>query len=238
MKENIRKYLLLSLFLILASLALQGNERVLPRDNTPLKLRAPQERKIEEYRHDSNFRYTRKRVNFSVWDRFKFWLAEKLAGLFQFVGNAGWIELVILLVITLTIVFLILKMSGLNLNTLFSATPKSITTDYIVEGENLAVMDLPSLIEEAETNKNYRLAIRYNYLHTLKQLAIAGILELKDEKLNRQYLFELTSENMRSDFSTLLNRFEYVWYGGFAPDATQYQRIRNDFQSFQNNLNA
>lgn len=238
MKENIRKYLLLSLFILFASLALQGNEYVLPRDNTPLELRSPQERKIEEYRHNSDFRYTRKRINFSAWDRFKFWLAEKLARFFHFVGNAGWLELIILLVITLTIVFLILKMSGLNINTLFLAAPKSIATDYIVEGENLATMDLPLLIEESETNKNYRLAIRYNYLHTLKLLAFASILELKDEKLNRQYLFELTDENMRSDFSILLNHFEYVWYGGFTPDTIQYQRIRNDFQSFQNNLNA
>ena len=97
-------------------------------------------------------------------------------------------------------------------------------------------MDFPVLIEQATRQGNYRLAVRYHYLQSLALLAMAGKIQLRDEKTNRQYLSELGTGETRNIFAGLVYGFEFVWYGEFVPDEMQYQRINEAFVEFQKSL--
>jgi hypothetical protein len=69
-------------------------------------------------------------------------------------------------------------------------------------------------------------------LKTLHLLAGRQWLQLAADKTNFQYVREIKQFELQNGFSKLTLHYEYVWYGEFAIDATQYSRIENDFHEF------
>lgn len=104
-----------------------------------------------------------------------------------------------------------------------------------VEEENLhnsSNFDL--LIEQAISKKNYRLAVRYNYLKSLHRLSDNGLLQIAADKTNYQYVREITNYEYQNYFSALTLHYEYVWYGEFNIDETIYRKMEMDFTKFNN----
>ncbi len=93
-----------------------------------------------------------------------------------------------------------------------------------------------TLISQAVTNKNYRLAIRYLYLKTLQMLAGSGLLEFSADKTNYQYVNELRGKSYQNDFAALTLNYEYVWYGKFEIGEDVYTRLFKDYKSFHQKL--
>ena len=96
--------------------------------------------------------------------------------------------------------------------------------------------DYNKLIAQAIGNKNYRLGVRYLYLQTLQKLMIVGLIQFATDKTNYQYLRELESKPCKNEFVLLTISYEYIWYGEFSIDETQFSRIQNDFKQFNNKL--
>ncbi|MBA2250137.1 MAG: hypothetical protein H0W12_08080 [Chitinophagaceae bacterium] len=91
------------------------------------------------------------------------------------------------------------------------------------------------LIEEAELNKNFGIAIRYWYLLTLHKLSLAGVIEYSPDKTNQDYVNEFSSNRWQNDFISLTLSYEYAWYGKFMINADTYNNVRNNFIAFQQN---
>lgn len=90
---------------------------------------------------------------------------------------------------------------------------------------------------ESEQAGNYRLAVRYQYLHALSIIAEKGWLQLSPDKTNYQYVQELSNKTIRNDFARITLHYEYAWYGNFQIEAPIFQTIKKEFVNFQTRLN-
>jgi hypothetical protein len=103
---------------------------------------------------------------------------------------------------------------------------------------NIHITNFKSLIEEAEKNNNYRLAIRYYYLWLLKSLTENEIIEYDVEKTNSDYKNEITSKNIKEEFSYTSYLYNYIWYGEFNVDETQFNKAKHAFINFLKAIKA
>ena len=136
------------------------------------------------------------------------------------------------------IIFVIVKVM-LGSDILFWKNTKSatkISEKLIYEDEDIHEVDLASLLKQAIDNQNFRLAIRYYYLTSLKGLSNKKIIEYHKDKTNSEYLFEIENPAMRTQFSYLSYVYSYVWYGEFPVDETNFKAAQNKYQSFINSM--
>ncbi len=136
------------------------------------------------------------------------------------------------------IIFVILK-TVVGFDVRFWKPSKSIkktTEKLIYEDEDIHEVDLESLLKQAVDNQNFRLAVRYYYLTTLKGLSTKKIIDYHKDKTNSEYLFEIENTEMRNHFSYLSYVYTYVWYGEFSLDEQSFETAQNKYQSFIKNI--
>ena len=88
------------------------------------------------------------------------------------------------------------------------------------------------LIHEAELKNDFNLSIRYLYLQSLKKLADNELISFSADKTNNLYVRELSGQTYQQEFAFLTRNYEYVWYGKFMVDRTQYQKLKEEFILF------
>jgi hypothetical protein len=98
--------------------------------------------------------------------------------------------------------------------------------------DNIEKNDYESLLKLAITNKDYRKATRYYYLFLLKQMHEKELISYDKDKTNSEYVFDLKKIELRKHFSYLLYIYDYVWYGEFIVDETNFVTIKNEYESF------
>lgn len=111
--------------------------------------------------------------------------------------------------------------------------------DIIAEVEEEIITpesDFDGLIRQALQTGNYRHAIRYQYLRTLHMLADKNLVSLAPDKINYQYVSELSNPDQRQNFAALTLNYEYVWYGEFDIDKDIYERLENSFKTFNQKI--
>ncbi len=132
------------------------------------------------------------------------------------------------------VIFVILK-TVLGIDARFwKKSPKTtqLSKKLIYEDEDIHELNLEALLQQAIENKNFRLAIRYYYLSTLKKLTNKEIIDYHKDKTNSEYLFEIENKEMRTEFSYLSYVYSYVWYGEFPVDESSFKIAQNKYQSF------
>ena len=72
----------------------------------------------------------------------------------------------------------------------------------------------------------------YYYLLLLKNLSQAGIIEYDVEKTNSDYHYEINSEALKKEFSYTSYLYNYIWYGEFDIDISQFQKAKTAFNQF------
>jgi hypothetical protein len=92
--------------------------------------------------------------------------------------------------------------------------------------------NLDAKINEAAVNKNYRQAIRYMYLKTLKVLSENNSITLHAKSTNQDYIRQMQKHHRLAQFRQLTRIYEYVWYGEFHPTEAQYEIISTNFNTF------
>lgn len=100
------------------------------------------------------------------------------------------------------------------------------------EIKDIKDLDLNEMLRNALDNKDYRTAIRAEFLIVLQQLAIRKDIEWSQEKTNRDYTRALRSTPFFSPFATIANIYERVWYGEVAVDKDIYQASKKAFLAF------
>ena len=116
-------------------------------------------------------------------------------------------------------------------NFIFRKNKKTISIEDEEIIENIHEIDFKEKLMNAEKNKDFRSAIRYQFLNVLKKLSDKKQIDWNTEKTNHDYLKELKTESSKTNFAELLYIFEYVWYGEFNINEEMYQPLKNKFEA-------
>lgn len=186
---------------------------------------------LKSYADQKDFQYDEEYQGISLWQRFWMWFWSLFDS-----GQRGLLgDIIVYLLMALgvaAIVFLILKLSGINaMNVLRGRSIANIP--YNEHSENIHELNLDDEIERAIAAQNFRFAVRMLYLKCLKQLNDAGLIHWEVNKTNADYSHELHDTEQRLEFNLLTRQFEYIWYGEFNVDAGIFTRIRSLFNDFK-----
>jgi hypothetical protein len=213
------------------SLYAQSNKAIARDDRSALRDRYPKPDHLRELQTDRDYQYDNDAPPPSnPIARFFNWLFRKIS---RFLASKAYEDVwqyVILASIAGASIYLLMKAEMLGF--LFPKKAQSSDLDYETLDENIHEINFDLAVEDAINQRNFRLAVRLLYLQTLKRLTDSGQINYKPEKTNRQYVHELANSPLQSDFENLTRRFEFVWYGDFPIDETQFGQIRQQFQQF------
>lgn len=104
-------------------------------------------------------------------------------------------------------------------------------TSHDIE-ENIHEINFPERILQLEKQQDYRSAIRYHFLYSLKKLTDKNLINWNPEKTNRDYLRDLKNKNLQEDFRRVIYVYDYIWYGEFDTQEKDYQHYKTYFNKF------
>lgn len=147
-------------------------------------------------------------------------------------GPFAWLFYLALAVAVIYLVFILLSEGGTGL---FSNNRNKKLNDYEdITAENIENADINKLIQNAEKNNNFRLAIRYYYLLVLKHLSLKNLIDFEDDKTNAEYLNELNDKPFSKNFAYTSYLYNYIWYGEFPLNTTEYHKAKQHFTTLLN----
>ena len=179
------------------------------------------------------------------WTRFKQWLNDLFKSLFNLSdeGQASKATDIMLkiggVIIFLLVIYFIFRavMNDEGTWIFGKSSDKKIIPVTDIE-TNLQNTDFKQLIADAESDGNYRLAIRYYYLWLLKSLTNAEIIDYDVEKTNSDYFNEIASKPVKDEFSYTSYLYNYIWYGEFDVNEQQFNKAKHAFVKFLNSIKA
>ncbi len=167
------------------------------------------------------------------------WFFNKLGEIFGIHLSPEMYQIIKFFIYGLLIVFalyiLVKLLVGDNASSFFSRKSKMVAPLNIQE-EHIENVDLNSYIKNALKEENYRLAIRYMYLKSLKLLSLNNIIDWHFEKTNSDYYREIESENLKENFKKASYLYENIWYGEYALDKLGFESAKKDFERLNQNL--
>jgi len=147
-------------FTMLSGHSLKAQNKSVPADSSRLKVRGLPAGSLQKYRDDEDFNYKQERSGgTSLWERFWMWVFRNLDSA-DTKGTGFVFKIVLWGVCIFTIIYAILKLTGMSGIRLFSGNRKSELLGYTVTEDDIYAIDFPQSIAEATSHKNYRLAIR------------------------------------------------------------------------------
>ena len=228
----------------LYSLALTTSLQVFSQENpasatdSAVTLRNFDSRALKEYRLSKDFNYgeIQPDISPSWWDQFWDWFWSLFKETVTNSGTGTFLQYLMIGLGIAALIFLIIKLSGMDLAHLFTGKSAEIEVPYTEGLENIHQISFDEELDRALKNNDFRLAVRLLYLRTLKTLNTRGRIKWELDKTNSHYVQELQNPIHREAFRSLTYRFEYIWYGSFRIDAPLYEKINRSFQEFNANL--
>jgi hypothetical protein len=172
----------------------------------------------------------------SLWDRFWEWFWRMIDKLFNTKGGKisfSIFKYVLIIAVIVIIIFLLLKN---DVRALFSGKSASVQIDFSEFEEDIHKINFNVLIEEAITKKDFRKAVRLHFLKLLKELTDKGLITWQIDKTNNDYSIELANSKYSSKFKELALLYEYIWYGDFQLDETNFKATISKFNDFKINI--
>jgi len=185
---------------------------------------------FEKYKSDPEFNYDGGPKEADDWiTKIKNWINQQLATIWS---SKTYSTILDYFYYGLMIAALILIIRGLikadRRGLLFGKTISN-EIKMIESEEDISQLNFDELVAAAIESRQYKLAVRYLFLKSLKLLSEKGIVELRNNKTNHQYLTEIKNNKISLAFQIATSRFEWVWYGDFPVDERFLKTSRNDF---------
>ncbi len=158
----------------------------------------------------------------SIWQRIQWWFQGLLQKLFSNPNAPVFTKIVFYGILFIVLGGAIFYIVRLKYGGAITSDSKNIS-NAISTLEHTKLEDFESMIAGAIKEKNYKLAIRYEYLKVLAMLSQKGIIKLKDWKSPFDYESELSAE-LVAPYKNLSRLFEYVWYGDFDAGEKEYSQ--------------
>lgn len=147
-------------------------------------------------------------------------------------------QLIIWSVVIVSIIVVIRLLRRSNISGLTRATPKSTVFSFNDITEDLHSINYNERIAEAISKNDYRLAIRWHYLELLFQLDKKQLIQFAPYKTNIDYRYELKDKGTQRGFYEASRIYDYVWYGQFSLNETDYAHNAQTFISLKKELHV
>lgn len=192
------------------------------------KVRAFDAEKMEAYKTDRAFDYAEetKVETYSVWDH----VLQFLNDLFRDDGNRMVLKVLMYIVCGGIMLVVILRLMGVNPRQLFYGNPSHQSMKGTITEEDIQRIDFESQISQAETEQNWKEAIRLQYLYVLKLFTDQGFITWKIDKTNHEYEIELQEDRLKQPFHRVTQVYEHVCYGNFEINEMRYQQFKGQFE--------
>ncbi len=192
---------------------------------------------VYDYNFDPNQR--------SLWEQFTHWLEEKMKEWFGLVDEKeaanftnNFIKILYYLVFITVLYFIIKTFMNKEGNWVFGRNSDSLNIKATVLKEELLETNYDTLIAKAKEKNDYRSAIRYHYLKTLKELTKANVIEWDNEKTNYDYQYEIKNPTLREKFAYTSYIFDYCWYGEFTISESAFADAEQKFNQLTQQING
>lgn len=167
------------------------------------------------------------------------WFFDKIGQIFGIHLSPEMYQVIKLIVYSLLIVFaiyiLVKLLVGNNASSFFSKQSKLVAPLNIQE-EHIENVDLDVYIKNALKEENYRLAIRYKYLKSLKLLSLNNSIEWHFEKTNNDYYREIENQSLKESFKKVSYLYDNIWYGEFTLEKAGFENAQKDFERLNKHL--
>lgn len=238
---------LIGLFLTLSFCPLWAQDSIVTIKNDTTNLTPIQidESQLEQFKNNPDFDYeVLKSAAPDWWISFKNWLSnvfirifewlfgiEKAAGAFNtFLQILPYVLLIILL-------FILVKFFlSVNARAIIHAKKNQSIVALSEEEHIIKNEDIQQLISSALAQKDYRLAVRYNYLYMLQLMSEKELITWELQKTNEDYTQELQKRELVQPFATCTRLYNYFWYGEFPIDQSKYEKAETSFRSLKTSL--
>lgn len=225
-----------------ATLATQNDTLAVRLDTTSLVQKTIDQSELETFKGNSDFDYeVVKNTVPDWWIAFKNWMSnlvlrffELLFGVEQAAGAFNTFLKILPYLLLAILVFILIKFFiNVNARTIgYRNKNEALVTlsedEHIIKNE-----DIQKLIQQALANKNYRLAIRYHFLHTLRLMDKKEVIVWELQKTNADYQREIESIALKKPFAQITRLYEYIWYGDFPIDDSKYLKAETNFLSLK-----
>ena len=240
---------LFCLLLISSSCYAQQDSLVVNYDDSKLELKDISEDDLKDYKNDDAFNYVESTPedNFLIraFNSLKQWLGniirkivEAIFGVGQADGLLYFIFQILPYLILAFLIFLLIRFFlKVNSKTMLTGQQKGAGFQFTEEEHIIKNEDINALILTAIDQKNYRLAIRYYYLLSLKYLTEKHLVTWEQQKTNEDYITEIKTDALKSDFKAITRIYDYVWYGEFNIDELKFQHLKVPFETLNTTLN-
>lgn len=218
-------------FLLLVFCDLKAQDQAIDRLSqdtaTELSSRSFPSATLDAYKSENAFQYASSpKENLSYWDRFKRWFYQRfIRPLLNDDGfNIMGILIRVLAVFAVgALIYFIVK------NRRKSELEKRDVTwgDVFVNPTEVTDEQYLEWMSKAENEGDFNLAIKWLYLFVIKQMDRKEYLRYRPEYTNRQVLGRIKDEQIRSIFQQVAHHFEYVMYGHFSIETSEYQDLKH-----------
>ncbi|MBF8150795.1 DUF4129 domain-containing protein [Winogradskyella sp. F6397] len=222
----------------------QQSEQPVNYDDTSVEKQHITEDQLEAYKADDDFNYLEVEPEENILDKAYRWFQNILRKFWEAifgVGTAsGFLYFVFKILPYLLLGFLVFLLVRfflkVNSNNLITKAKQQGSILFSEEEQIIKNEDIPALINEAINQKNYRLAIRYYYLLSLKYLTESDSISWQPQKTNEDYIQEIDKEHIKTDFKNITRIYDYVWYGEFTVDAFKFETLKRPFEQLNNTI--
>ena len=219
--------LILILLFFSQNLFSQSNIRY---DSSEVEIKMPEENKIIKFQNDKDFIYEENpETPVSILDKIKYWLWSLLLKFFSDTGVAPYIRYTIIGIVA---TFFIVKLFKTNIRAVFYNPKKRIKIEHELLDEDLNKLNIDKLLDDSIKNKEFRKAVRYLFLKTLKILIATELINKRIDKTNNEFVLELKNSKYIKEFKELVSFYEYGWYGNFNISQEQFLMIREKYDLF------
>lgn len=202
-------------------------------DSAKVEVREPAAKKQKELLNNSDYKYDRiGPAPKTLWERFKEWVWRKADELFNSKGGSLGFRILEYVLITTAIVLIVVLLLKNNARALFYGKSTTIPIDFKELEEDLHKINFNELITTALSEKDFRRVIRLHFLKLLKELTDKNLILWKIDKTNNDYSIELSNSKYNKHFKELAVSYEYIWYGNFQLDETNFKTIIEKFKRF------
>lgn len=144
-----------------------------------------------------------------------------------------FIRLFAIVLVGFLLYFIIKYLMGKDGNFFFGKRNKKLDIEAEELHENIHEINFPESIARFEREKDYRSAVRYQFLLILKKLSDKKLINWNPEKTNKDYTAELKVLPLKTEFFELSYIFDNVWYGEFNIDGQSYLKFKDQYQAFK-----
>jgi hypothetical protein len=202
----------------------------------PYHLRKPSDEKIKKYLEDPDLNYLQNPDVDKNWiERIYDWINMQIQSLLRSKAYSVFIDYLVYIIMIAALLVIIIGLLKSDIRGFLYGNVEKKVSGISESIEDINKINFGDLIAKAIEQKDYKLAVRYQYLKILLSLSKVGILDLREFKTSSQLVDELKDKNnFFEPFKNLTRVFENIWYGDHTIDPEMYEELSDDFNRFDN----